>query len=39
MTVNSADRRPTVSARLTVNSTLGPGVAISAADMAANSSA
>jgi hypothetical protein len=27
-TVNSAARRPTVSARLMVNSTLGPGIAI-----------
>jgi hypothetical protein len=38
MTVSSAARRPTVSARLTVNSTLGPGMAISTLTTAANAS-
>jgi hypothetical protein len=37
-TVNRADLRPTVSARLTVNSTLGPGRAMRTADRAANCS-
>jgi len=35
-TVNIAALRPTVSARLTVNSTLGPGIAMSTAARAAN---
>jgi hypothetical protein len=35
-TVSSADRRPTVSARLMVNRTLGPGMAISTVTTAAN---
>jgi hypothetical protein len=38
MTVSSAARRPTVSARLMVNSTLGPGMAISTVTAAANAS-
>jgi hypothetical protein len=38
MTVSSAARRPTVSARLMVNSTLGPGMAISTVTTAANAS-
>ena len=38
VTVSSAARRPTVSARLTVNSTLGPGMAIRTVTTAANAS-
>jgi hypothetical protein len=37
-TVSSAARRPTVSARLTVNSTLGPGMAIRTVTTATNAS-
>jgi len=37
-TVSSAARRPTVSARLIVNSTLGPGMAMTTLTTAANAS-
>ena len=37
-TVRSAARRPTVSARLMVNSTLGPGIAITTVTTAAKAS-
>jgi len=37
-TVSSAARRPTVSARLMVNSTLGPGMAIRTVTTAVNAS-
>src|ERR1700731_2785236 len=38
VTVNRADRRPTVSARLMVNRTLGPGIAMRTIAKAANAS-